>query len=453
MKSLALTIALLASSFGFVSPAAADETARFLQWAESPPMGWNSWDCFAATVNEQQTRANADVMAAKLKDFGWQYVVVDIQWYEPGANGFEYRAGAPLVMDEFGRLQPAVNRFPSADGGAGFRPLSDDVHGLGLKFGVHIMRGIPRLAVDRELPIKGTDLTAADIANKNSTCTWNSDMYGVDMSKPGAQEYYNSVYDLFAEWGVDYVKVDDLSRPYEDNLAEIEAIRHAIDQTGRPMVLSLSPGETPVDQGPHVERHANLWRISDDFWDHWPLLFDQFRRLDAWTPYRGPGHWPDADMLPLGALRQVSTSPHPKHTLFTKDEQHTLMNLWAIARSPLMMGGDLAQLDPFTESLLTNRRMIAVNQHSTNNRQLYRRGDQVAWIADAPGSGDKYLALFNTGGEATEVGVEFAELELPHKIRVEDLWQDAGQAAVHDAKFSAELPSHGSGLYRLSPAK
>ncbi len=113
-------------------------------------------------------------------------------------------------------------------------------------------------------------------------------MYGVDMTKPGAQAYYDSVFALFASWGVDFVKVDDISRPY--HRAEIEAIRAAIDKTGRPMVLSLSPGETPLDAGESVASNANMWRISDDFWDYWPALLEQFARLDKWTPHRGPGH-------------------------------------------------------------------------------------------------------------------------------------------------------------------
>ena len=248
-----------------------EQGSAFLQWAQKPPMGWNSWDCFATTVTEAQTKAHADYMAEHLKRYGWEYVVVDIQWYEPEAKSFNYRKGAKLVMDEWGRLWPATNRFPSAASNVGFKALADYVHGKGLKFGVHLLRGIPRQAVEQNTPIKGTSHHAADIADKTSICPWNTDMYGVDMSKPGAQEYYNSVFRLFAEWGVDFVKVDDISRPVSSS-AEIEAIRKAIDRTGRPMVLSLSPGETPLAEGEHVSQHANMWRISDDFWDKWPRI-------------------------------------------------------------------------------------------------------------------------------------------------------------------------------------
>jgi hypothetical protein len=362
----------------------------FHGWAPTPPMGWNSWDCFATTVTEDQTKAQADFMAAKLKQHGWQYIVVDIQWYEPGAKSHAYRADATLVMDEHGRLLPAVNRFPSSADGRGFKPLADYVHGLGLKFGVHLMRGIPRQAVEKNLPILGTKLRAQDIADRANTCPWNPDMYGVDTTKPGAQEYYDSVFALFAEWGIDYVKVDDISRPYLKHQDEIEAVRRAIDRTGRPIVLSLSPGETVLEAADHVARHANLWRISDDFWDRWLALYDQFGRLAAWNPHRRPGAWPDADMLPLGTLVLGERT-----TRFTPDEQRTLMTLWSIARSPLMHGGDMTKTDDFTLSLLTNDEVLAVNQRSTNNRPLFRRDDLIAWTADVPGSSDKYLALFN----------------------------------------------------------
>ena len=169
-------------------------------WAKTPPMGWNSWDGFATTVTEAQTRAQADILNTRLAAHGWEYIVVDIQWYEPNATGFDYHRGAKLDMDEWGRLLPATNKFPSAMDGKGFKPLADYVHSLGLKFGLHLMRGIPRQAVAAKTPVKGTSYTAADIVDTNSTCRWNTDMYGVDMTKPGAQAYYNSVFDQFAAW-------------------------------------------------------------------------------------------------------------------------------------------------------------------------------------------------------------------------------------------------------------
>jgi hypothetical protein len=386
----ALAVSRLGPDDAGVASQAASGSPAFWAWAARPPMGWNSWDSFGAGVTEAQTRAQADYMAAHLKRHGWSYIVVDIQWYEPGAEGHDYRKDAVLSMDGYGRLMPAANRFPSAAGGAGFAPLAEHVHALGLKFGVHLMRGIPRQAVERNLPVKDTDYRAGDIADRSSICPWNPDMFGVDMERPGAQAYYDSVFALLASWGVDYVKVDDISRPYHEHEKEIEAVRRAIDRAGRPIVLSLSPGETALDAAAHVRQHANLWRISDDFWDRWLALREQFGRLAAWNPHRAAGAWPDADMLPLGVIMQGRRA-----TRFTADEQRTLMTLWSIARSPLMHGGDMTKMDPATLALLTNDEVVAVNQDSTGNRPLFERDDLMAWVADRPGTRDKYLAVFN----------------------------------------------------------
>jgi hypothetical protein len=432
----------------FLGVARADDMTQFLKWAPTPPMGWNSWDCFGTTVTEQQTKANADYMAANLARHGWQYIVVDIQWYEPAAKGWEYRPDAKLTMDAYGRLIPAVNRFPSAAGGRGFKPLADYVHGKGLKFGVHILRGIPRQAVAANTPILGSSVHASDVADKSSTCQWNPDMYGIDTSKPGGQEYYNSIFSQFAEWGVDFVKVDDLSRPYHK--AEIEAIRRAIDQSGRPMIFSTSPGATTLEEADHIAAHANMWRISDDFWDKWDLLKEQFQRCADWAPHCGPGHFPDADMLPLGAIVVAKHSEPGPHTRFTRDEQFTMMTLWSICRSPLIYGGDLEQMDPFTLSLLTNDEVIAVDQHSSGGRQLFRRDDLIAWTADVAGSKDKYLAVFNaTDGGPAAVSVSLAELGFSGRCRVRDLWRgrDAGEFS---GEFEPMVPPHGAGLYRVS---
>jgi hypothetical protein len=426
---------------------ATDHVPRFLSWAPTPPMGWNSWDCFATTVTETQAKANADVMADKLKPYGWQYVVVDIQWYEPAATGYNYHQGATLTMDQWGRLLPAENRFPSAADDNGFKALARYVHKKGLKFGIHLLRGIPRQAVVADLPIKGTKYTARDIADTNSVCAWNTDMYGVDMSRPGAQEYYDSVYQLVASWGVDFVKVDDLSRPYHE--AEIEAIRKAIDKTGRLIVFSTSPGATPLADATNIEQQANMWRISDDFWDQWPLLLEQFKRLDNWTPYHGPGHFPDADMLPLGAIRQIGNAT-PPYTRFTPDEQVTMMTLWSIARSPLIMGGDLTKLDDSTLSLMTNAEVIAVDQHSSNNHQLFDHDGFIAWIADAPHSQDEYLALFNTLDQTTNVSVKVTALGLGNAVRIRDLWKQSDVNGAITGQFAPTLPAHGAGLYRVS---
>lgn len=420
----------------------------FLSWASTPPMGWNSWDAFGTTITEAQAKQQADFMAEHLLPHGWRILTVDIQWYEPGAAGHDYRPNAPLVMDEWGRLLPAPNRFPSAAGGAGFKPLAEYVHAKSLQFGIHLMRGIPRLAVARNLPIKGTSLRAADIADRSSVCPWNPDMFGVNMDMPGGQAYYDSVFELIASWDVDFVKVDDISRPYHAHEREIEAIRRAIDRTGRPIVLSLSPGETALTAAAHVSRHANMWRISDDFWDTWPSLLEQFGRLARWNPYRGPGHWPDADMLPLGVL-----SLGQRSTRFTPDEQRTLMTLWSIARSPLIYGGDMTRTDAATLALLTNDEVIAVNQQSDGNRPLFDREGAVAWVAAVPGLRDRYVALFSTRDPrfgATSIRVPLPDLGVAGRCRVRDLWQHRDLGVV-DGEIVATVPGHGAVLYRVSP--
>lgn len=373
----------------------AEETPAFYQWATTPPMGWNSWDCYGADVTEAQVKANADYMAKHLKAFGWEYVVVDIRWFVSNqTTGTNYNQSNPnYSIDEYGRYMPAVNRFPSSANGQGFKPLADYVHDKGLKFGIHIMRGIPKKAVQDKLPILGTDgITANQIYSTALRCTWLQDNYTILANKPGAQEYYNSIFELYASWGVDFIKIDDLSRPYHQE--EIELIRNAIDRTGRPIVLSTSPGATPIEKAEHVSTHANMWRMIDDLWDNWDQLSHLFEKCNQWSPYITPGAWPDCDMIPLG---RISLKNDPRYTRLTKDEQYTLMTLFSIFRSPLMFGGNLPDNNAFTDSLLTNPDVLYVNQHSTNNRQLYNRDDVIAWTADDTGSDDKFLALFFTG--------------------------------------------------------
>lgn len=372
----------------------------FQKWALTPPMGWNSWDCYGPTVTEDEVKANADYMSTKLLSYGWEYIVVDIRWFVENDKAGGYNQTDPIyTIDAYGRYTPATNRFPSAANGNGFKPLADYVHNRGMKFGIHIMRGVPKEAVQRRLPVLGTDgaVTCDMIANGDSACTWLSDNMKVDCTKPGSQEYYNSIFDLYASWGVDYVKVDDISRPY--HTGEIEMIRKAIDQCGRPIVLSLSPGETPVEQYEHLSTHANLWRTVDDFWDNWDQLSYQFNICAKWAPYIKPGAWPDADMLPLGKIAIRGERGTERWTNFTRDEQFTLMNLWTIFKSPLMFGGNLPENDAFTDSLLTNRDVLYMHNYSAGNRQLLREDSKVIWTADDPANGDKFAALFNLGGD------------------------------------------------------
>lgn len=337
----------------------------FRQWASTPPMGWNSWDCYGPTVTEKEVKANADYMAEHLSKYGWKYVVVDIRWYiaNDKAGGYNEQ-DAIYVMDNYGRYQPAENRFPSSAGGKGFKALAGYVHAKGLKFGIHIMRGIPREAVVRHTPVLGTSgITADQISNDKHLCSWLHDNYTVDASKKGAQEYYNSLFNLYASWGVDFVKIDDLSAPYYHQ-DEIELIRNAIDQCGRCIVLSTSPGETPIRNADHVSSHANMWRMVNDVWDQWGDLVHLMEVAQKWYPYIGNGTWPDCDMIPLGHIAIRGERGKDRMTRLTHNEQYSLMAFFSIFRSPLFFGGDLPSMDNFTLSLLTNRKVLEMHEQS-----------------------------------------------------------------------------------------
>jgi alpha-galactosidase len=417
--------------------------------APTPPMGWNSWDSYGTTVTEAEVKANADYMATHLKQHGWQYIVVDIQWYEPNARAHGYRPNAELLLDEFGRLLPAPNRFPSAANGRGFKPLADYVHQKGLKFGIHIMRGIPRQAVRANLPVYGTKVRASEIADVNSTCRWNTDMYGVNMSRRGAQDYYDSLVKVYADWGVDYIKADDIASPLDAE--EIAALSQAIKKCGRPIVLSLSPGPADLAKAAFYAEHAQVWRVSDDFWDRWQDLRRSFTLLRDWAPQVRPGSWPDGDMLPLGRIGIRAERGDDRRTRFTREEQRTLLTLWSIARSPLMFGGDLPSNDESTLALITNDEVLAVNQRATASRELFSRGDQIAWVSDAPDRKSKYLAVFNVGDkDVAEIRVDWNELGLPETCELRDLWERKQIGPVHGGHVFP-VPSHGAGLYQLTP--
>ena len=412
-------------------------------------MGWNSWDSYGTAVREEQVRANADWMAGHLAKYGWKYIVVDIQWYEPNAQGHDYKPGAALTMDEYGRLMPAVNRFPSSANGTGFKTLADFVHGKGLKFGIHIMRGIPRQAVEKNLPIKGTSYHAADVVDKENGCRWNPDMWGVDTTRPGSQAYYDSIAELYASWGVDFIKADDMgSHLYQP--AEMKALSQAIRKTGRPMVLSISPGPAPVSEAEFFEKYAQMWRISDDFWDDWKLLRKQFDYAREWAGLVARNNtWPDADMLPLGKLRVTAREGGGDPTKFTPDEQQTVMTLWSIFRSPLIFGGDLPSNDAATTALITNQEVLNVNQHSSAAREMPSPGGDDFRVWTASGSaGEHYVALFNLSDFIRAIPLTWLSLGISGQVTsVRDLWSH--KFVDTTGGFEVNLRPHASALYRV----
>ncbi|GEK06443.1 glycoside hydrolase family 27 protein [Schleiferilactobacillus harbinensis] len=408
----------------------------FRTWAPTAPMGWNSWDCFGASVTEAEVKANADYLANHLKQSGYEYVVVDIQWYEPHADSSVYHAFADLAMDDRGRLVPAANRFPSAANGQGFGPLAQYVHDLGLKFGIHIMRGIPRQAVAQNVTTAG-GYHAGDIA-ANNICPWNSDMYGLDMTKPGAQEYYDSLLALYASWGVDFIKCDDIAEStlYGMHRAEIHALRQAIDKTGREIVLSLSPGPANINYGYFLQENANMWRLTDDFWDTWRQLKGMFPVAAKWAPMVRPGTWPDLDMLPLGAIRQRSVDGGTKlpHTRFTTDEQKTMLTLWALLRAPFFLGGDLPQTGDEL-SLITNQAVLAMRQEITDAHEEQATDMIVSWQAQS--AVHRYFAFFNISDEDQQVSAPTEQCT--------ELWQGTRL----DPSRDITVPAHGVVLLRV----
>lgn len=391
MKTINLILAMI---MAIISQTTVAQKAKFHSWTPTPVMGWNSWDCYGASVTEKEVKANADYMAEHLKAYGWEYVVVDIRWYVDNEWVHGYNQENPnYQMDKFGRYTPSEVRFPSAAGGKGFKPLADYIHERGLKFGIHIMRGIAKEAVKKNTPVHSAKVKAKDIYSEEGACGWLRDNYTVDVSKDGAQAYYNSLFNLYASWGVDFVKVDDLSYPYRQG--EIEMIRKAIDQCGRNIVLSTSPGETPIENAEHVKTHANMWRVIGDLWDNWGQVNELFDICSRWASHVGYGHWADTDMLPLGHIGIRAEVGTDRMSGLTAEEQRTLMALCAMFHSPLMYGGDLPSMDDATLGLLTNRELLYINQHSVNNRELLHGDDWVAWTADDPKTGDKFLAVFN----------------------------------------------------------
>jgi alpha-galactosidase len=444
---------LILPLLAFSLPAAAQTDSSIL--AATPPMGWNSWDGYGTTIKESEVKANAQWFAEHLKVYGWHYIVVDMEWFVTNPQAEGNSKTSTYSIDEYGRFIPAPNRFPAATKDLGFHPLADYVHSLGLKFGIHILRGIPRQAVTQNLPIEGSPYHAADAADTSDTCPWNYDNYGIDASKPAGQAYYDSILRLYAGWGVDAIKVDCIaSHPYKGD--EIRMIATALAKTGRAIALSLSPGPAPLEKTEEMKKYAQMWRISDDIWDIWHSdvpypqgLGDQLANLAKWAGRSEPGHWPDADMLPLGRLGPAPGWGKPRDTRLTHEEQRTLMTLWVMFPSPLMVGGDLTRADAWTTSLLTNPEVLAVDQSSTGNHPALTTDKAVLWLAKAAHADGRYIAAFNLQDSSQTVEYSWKQLGLDGtRYAQRNLWEhkDLGIAS----SLKVVLPPHGSVLYRVS---
>jgi alpha-galactosidase len=423
-------------------------------------MGWNSWDAFGLTITEAQFKANATVLAG-LRQYGWQYAVIDEGWYmaDPAGRTVPEKK---YLWNAHGLLIPAPNRFPSAAGGAGFKPLADWAHAEGLSFGIHIIRGIPRQVADANLPISGTKFSARDAADTSSPCPWDQGNWGVKDNAAG-QAYYDSMLKLYANWGVDFIKVDCISNnPYRPT--EIRQIAEAIRKTGRPIVLSLSPGPTALEHAAEVAKYAQMWRITNDHWDVWapahrpgagefPFgLKDEFDRIAEWEPHVAPGHWPDPDMLPWGWLGPNPGLGAPRQSRETHDEQQSEFTLWSMGRAPLILGANLTRLDDFTRSLITNREVLGIDQHAGNSHPLEHLPpgfeNMRVWVAEVEANRHRrqYVAFFNLGDAPANLHGSWQQLGLQGVNQgARNVW--TGKRLEDSNRFNLALPPHGSTLF------
>jgi len=428
-------------------------TSKKEKMASSPPMGWNSFDSYGVYLHEEAAMQNLEAMAEKLKASGYEYFVIDAGWF----GEFELRPGTiypaekhakKMNFNEYGLLQPSKTYFPN-----GFQAIIDRCHELGLKFGLHLMRGIPREAVHRNLPIKGTNYTAAQIADTINICKWNHQNYGVDMSKPGAQEFYNSLINQMAEWGVDFLKYDDIV-PYP---AEVEAASKAIEQCGRPILLSLSPGGNVDANDIDFFKKGNMLRVTKDIWDDQKGINECFDEWRIWQGKDEPGFWIDMDMIPFGKLQLMSPRPinadeglsedeikekinngelstiellagkgWTRWSEFSKDQMYTFITLRALSASPLMMGGDLPTLDDFSLSLITNKDILDCNQNGVMGTLVFDNKKIEIWNAAMKNKKGGWIGIFNRSEEPKTISPDQTNLGLDAGVSyvLEDLWNN-----------------------------
>jgi alpha-galactosidase len=438
--------------------AAQKPTAARSGLAPTPPMGWNSWDSYGLRIDESQFRENASMLVERLKAFGYRTAVIDEGWFLRNPEDRPHPERLQYEIDANGRYLPVPARFPSAmQGGAntGFRELASWVHSRGLQFGIHIVRGIPRESVARDLPIEGSSYKLTDAADQADPCPWDPTNWGVKDNAAG-QAWYDALVRQYATWGVDFLKVDCISdHPYK--ASEIRQLHLAIQHSGRPILLSLSPGPTKLEHADEVASLSQMWRISNDIWDVWQTkggwpstIKGQFAPAAQWASHARPGNWPDADMLPVGELSPYpDVGPGARHTRLTLAEQQTQLSLWSFARSPLIVGANLTMLAPETERLLTNRDILAIDQNALGSRQVLHEGDLVIWTADLP-KGRYAVGVFNIGDTPLTAKKSFAELNLPaRKFKARDAWQasDLGSQTT----LNAEIQPHSVMVLTLTP--
>jgi alpha-galactosidase len=429
---------------------------------QTPPMGWNSWNSLDFRATEVDIKNVADYMSENLLEYGWEYVVIDAGWYYPPeitCNDGKMD-DIPQNIDEYGRLVPDVIKYPSSANNKGFKELADYIHSKGLKFGIHIMRGIPWNAAASNLRLKGSDYKASEIADTENTCEWNASMYGI-IDYKSAKAYYRSLIELYNDWGVDFIKADDMIRPLYEH--ELNGLADAIIEINPNIILSLSPGKADIADAQKLSKNSEMWRVSNDFSDDWEYVVPMFQLLKDWTPYRSYGKWPDADMLPFGKLRKngrhecvaslLKDEPGniiDEYSRLTPDEMYTVMTLWIISKSQLMLGGYFPEYDELTNKLITNKKAIKVNQLSKSSKEVYNRDNIVVWKAFGVDSQETtFLAVFNLSDKNREIKIKLEELGYGNDLfRAQDIWQNKNLGILLYA-VDFEINGHGASFFEL----
>jgi alpha-galactosidase len=406
--------------------------------APKPPLGWNSFDSYGVYLHEKAAMENLEAMAKHLEPYGYEYFVIDNGWFgeyklKPGTlYPLEKHAG-DVNLNEYGHVIASKTYF--ADG---LKPIIDRCHELGLKFGLHMMRGIPRKAYDMNVTIKGTSYKARDIADTvpDYNCTWCAYNYGVDMSKPGAQQWYDGLIQHLADMGVDMIKYDDIV-PYP---AEVEAVANAIKKTGKPILLSLSPGgDVPPDAIKSFQM-ANMLRVTKDVWDHAHYIDDCFDAWKKWTGKESANFWIDMDMIPFGQLLMMSPrkemqeegdknavrlagNGYRRWQQYSQDQMFTFITLRALSASPLMVGGDLPTMDGFSLRLLTDPDMLACNQNGVMGKLVSENDGIEVWKTPEKGGENKgWVGVFNRTNRLKTITLSPAFLGLA-ETTLYDVWK------------------------------
>jgi alpha-galactosidase len=404
--------------------------------ALTPPMGWNSWNCWGASVDEDKVLAAARAMVESgLKDHGWSYINTDDTW-----QGLR---GGPLNA-----IQPNA-KFPDMAG------LGARIHAMGLKFGLYSTpwrgsyEGHIGSSADNEA---GTYdwITSGDHSPNfrigGDTARWNGEKRG--NWTMGQVSFAGRDVAQMALWGIDYLKYD----WFPNDVAHTEVVADAISHSGRDIVLSLS-NTAPYDSAADWARLSNAWRTTGDIRDDWKRVSEIGFGQDRWAAYAGPGHWNDPDMLVVGL---VGWGPKLHASNLTPDEQYTHISLWCLLSAPLIIGCDIARIDPFTLGLLTNDEVLALDQDGLGREatQVVSDGDRVVY-AKSLEDGSIAVGIFNRGASASAMTVTWGPwgdlTAVKGPLRVRDLWRQKDLGAF-DGKFGAVVPSHGVVLVRLMPA-